>query len=700
MEPVEPDGPTNARRLGKGRHAASPHAGRAILGPARPRKWVRAVGWTIAGAFFALAAAVALVPVPGAYGGAPTVLYDRDGMAFATLSPGARIPLKLAAIPVALQDATIATEDVRFYSHHGIDPEAILRAFLADVRARAAVQGGSTITQQLAKNLFLTPTRTLGRKLEEVVYTLRLEATHSKPDILDMYLNTIYYGEGAYGVGAAAETYFGKPASQLDLAQSALLAGLPNAPAAYDPYVHPGAAAGRQRWVLHRMVLAHFITQAEADTAGAEPLQYSRGSSVAAPAAGYFVSYVLAEIGKHDPALEAAVRRGGYSIYTTMDSSMQAAADQAFAQDMPPGTLDAHGVVQPEGALVAIDPSSGAVRALVGGRSARTDPYNRAIYAMRQPGSTFKAFLYATAIAAGHTVTERKFDGPVSYPGANGQPYIVHDDVPYSYSWLTMRDALAVSNNVVAVKWAHELGPPRIIRTARAMGITSPLQPTLPLVLGTYDVTPLELADAYVPLANLGTAYAPWSIIRLADASGRTVWAPPPPRPRPALNPGVAYIVTNMLESVMTDGTGKSLLRGLDRPVAGKTGSTNNLKDAWFVGYTPDLVAAVWVGDDQPAPLGGYGATLAGPVWAGFIKAALATTPPHDWSMPANVVPVQVSAVDGLLPNGTAPTMTELFLKGTEPTAISSSTGAREGEARECLPRFPRMVRPHILCCL
>ena len=636
---------------------------------------MRTVGWVIVALFAALAVTVAVAPVPRGYGGAPTALYDRDGNLFATLSPGNRLPLPIEQIPLSVQNATIATEDARFYQHHGINPAAVLRALWVDVRARAPVQGGSTITQQLAKTLFLTESRSIGRKLAEVVYTLRLEATHSKAQILDMYLNTIYYGEGAYGIGAAAETYFAEPPAALDLAQAALLAGLPNSPSAFDPYVHPGAAMARQRWVLHRMAAVHVITGAQAEAAAAEALHFRRGAGAAGPAAGYFVDYVLEAIAAHDPHLEAAVRHGGYSVYTTLDAGVQQAADAAFAQNMPPGSPDGNGVLQPEGALVAIDPANGAVRALIGGRSARLDPYNRATDAMRQPGSTFKPFLYATALAAGHTVTERQFDAPVSYPGAHGESYVVHDDVPYTYRWMTMREALAVSNNVAAVKWAKSLGPARVIRTARRMGIVSPMQPTLPLVLGTYDVTPLELADAYVPLANLGKAYAPWCIRRIADAGGRTVWAPTAPRAQTALDPGVAYIVTSMLESVMTDGTGKALLAGFDRPVAGKTGSTNNLKDAWFVGYTPDLVAAVWVGDDQPAPLGGYGSSLAGPVWAAFLQGALAGTPPHDWSVPADVVPVQVSATDGLLPNPTSPTVTELFLRGTEPTGTSPMSG-------------------------
>jgi membrane carboxypeptidase/penicillin-binding protein len=238
-----------------------------------------------------------------------------------------------------------------------------------------------------------------------------------------------------------------------------------------------------------------------------------------------------------------------------------------------------------------------------------------------------------------------------------------------------MRDAVAVSDNVVAVKWNELVGPRHVIQTARRMGITSPLQPTLPLVLGAYGVTPLQMASAYVPLANLGTAYAPWSVRKVVDAEGVTVWQPPTPHPKPALDPGVAYIVTSLFQSVLTSGTGKKLLPLVGRTAAGKTGTTSSLKDAWFVGYTPQLVTAVWVGDDTPANLGGYGSGLAGPIWAHFMALALEGTPDTTWTMPADVTVCRVSAIDGLLPNPSSPTVEEVFLKKTVPTRVSPTIG-------------------------
>jgi 1A family penicillin-binding protein len=624
----------------------------------------------------ALVLAVVFLPVHPRANRVPTLIYADNGRLVAALSPGERVPVSYDEIPYDVRAATLAAEDATFYRNFGIDPAAILRAAFIDLRAGAVVQGGSTITQQLAKNLYLSDARTFRRKALELLYTLRLQATHSKTQILTSYLNTIYYGEGAYGIGAAAEIYFDEPLSRIDLAQAALLAGLPAAPQLFDPYLHPAAARRRQLWVLQRMASLGFVSAARAAAAAAEPLRYQRGHVTApGPPAAYFVQYVLASIGQHDPGLEAAVRAGGYRVYTTLDPTMQEAADRAFASYMPPGAPNALGVIEPEGALVAIDPRNGAVRALIGGRSYRQSPFNRALYAMRQPGSTFKAFLYATVVGRGYPVTDRLFDGPVSYPGAGGKPYVVHDWDGYSRRWVTVREAVADSVNVVAVKWAKIVGPAAVIATARRMGLTTPMQPTLPLVLGAYSTTPLELADAYLPLANGGWAMAPWCVERVVSPAGETVWAPPSPTPRRALDPGVAYIVTSLLQSVMTDGTGRHLLPIVGRPVAGKTGTTNGLKDAWFVGYTPTLVADVWVGDDTPADLGGYGDTIAGPVWAHFMANALAGTPVRTFPMPADVRIVRVSAVDGLLPNPTSPTVPEVFLAGTVPTRRSPLIG-------------------------
>ncbi len=656
-----------AEKTGGGGRAATPG-----------RRWVRALGWTAVAVCGAVAAAATLLPVRSQAAALPSVILDRRGRVLATLAPGDRQPVALSQIPARLQQATIATEDVHFYRDFGINPVAIVRAAWVDLRSGRIVEGGSTITQQLAKNLYLTPARTLRRKLVEALYTLRLQATHSKAQILNMYLNTVYYGEGAYGVAAAARTYFDRGLSRLDLSQCALLAGLPAAPGAYDPFLHPQLALNRRNFVLQRLAAVGDITPAEAKAAAARPLGLHRGRlSLPAPSAGYFISYVLSQIAQQDPSLEAAVRRGGYRVLTTLSARDQTAADQAFSRYMPPGQTGPNGTLEPQGALVAVSPRTGAVRAMIGGRSYATDPFNRATDAVRQPGSTFKPFLYATVVAAHQPVTARRLDAPVCFPGANpSTPYCPKDYSGYSYHRLTIRQALADSVNVVAVKWAQTVGPAAVMHTARSMGIWSPMQPTLPLALGSYGVTPLELASAYVPLADLGMAIAPWGVHAVETASGHVVWAPHPPAPHRVLDAGVAYIVDSLMESVMKNGTGQRLLPLVGYwPLAGKTGTTNGHRDAWFAGFAPSLVCTVWVGDDQPARLPGYGNSLAGPIWAHFMAAALKGRPQAGWTRPQDVVQERVSAVDGLLPNPAVSTVHELFLRGTEPTTVSPASG-------------------------
>lgn len=648
--------------------------------PRPPRPWVRRLGWAGVAALGAWVAAIAMLPLPAPAAPRPTTLYGDRGRVLAHLYERNRVPVSLAQVPTRLRQAVVASEDANFYRDFGINPRSILRAAWVDVRAHRIVEGGSTIAQQLAKTLFLSPARTWSRKALEVMYTLKLEAAYTKPEILNMYLNNVYFGDGAWGVGAAARAYFGRSVSQLDLAQSALLAGLIRAPEVYSPLLHPGRAREVRRQVLGRMAAVGDITHGEATAAAEEPLGVVRQRRTTTNLRSYVLDYVLGQVAAAHPDLAKSLYRGGYRVYTTVDLDTQEAAERAFSRYMPPARPDAHGIAQPEGALVAIDPANGAIRALIGGRGSRGDTFDRAVDAYRQPGSTFKAFLYTAVVDAGYTVVDRQLDAPVSYPGANGQTYRPTDygSQPYLNRELTVREALALSDNVVAVKWAALIGPSRVIRFARKMGIGSPLKPTLPLVLGAYDVTPLELADAYVPLANLGRAVAPWVVRTVIGPDGRPIAMPAPPRPHAVLDPGVAYIVTSLLESVMTEGTGKKLLPIVgDRPAAGKTGTTNNLKDAWFVGYTPDLVAAVWVGDDFPHRMpNGYGSVLAGPVWAHFMAGALRAVEPRDWPQPSDVTTVRVSAADGLLPNPTSPTVAEVFLRGTAPSAVSPIVAA------------------------
>jgi len=627
--------------------------------------------------FFVLWLGVRLMPLPTPPSLEASVVYDAAGREVTRLFIENRVDIPLSEIPVYLQEAVVATEDSRFWEHHGIDPVGIARALWRDLVARRVVEGGSTITQQLARNLFLTQQRTVRRKILEVLYTLKLEMTYSKAQILNMYLNQIYLGEGAYGVEVAAETYFGKHAYELDLAESALIAGLPRAPEVYSPFNSKDQAVQRRAVVLERMANLGYITPAQQAAANAEPITLTPRRP-RQYAAGYFVDYVLSQIRAEAPDVAKAVYVGGYRIYTTLDVDMQAAADAAVQSVLGTGTPDAKGVLQPETALVAIDPATGYIKAMVGGRNYKNTQLNRAVYTRRQPGSAFKPFLYTAVIDAGIPPTAMQECEPVSFPGPTPEspPYQPEDygnrPPGENFHWqpFMIRRAIAVSDNITAVKWMAAVGPATVIRYARLMGIESPLSQDIPLALGDSAVTPLEMARAYATLANLGRRVTPIALLRVEDRTGTVLLQNNPVPPTPVLDPRVAYIMVDLMKSVLDYGTGAA--HNLGRPAAAKTGSTNNLTDAWFVGFTPDLVTAVWVGNDNPAvPVGRTGTGIAGPIWAAFMRAALAKTPPNDWGMPSGVVRLTVSSVDGLLPNPNSPVMTEVFLAGTEPTATS-----------------------------
>lgn len=643
----------------------------------RLHKLVASLIATVLVAFFALWLAVRLMPLPTPPSREASVIYDAAGREVTRLFTENRVDIPLSEIPLYLQEAVVATEDTRFWEHHGLDPVGIARALWRDLLARRIVEGGSTITQQLARGLYLTQKRTWRRKLLEVPFTLKLEMTYTKSQILAMYLNQIYLGEGAYGVEVAAETYFGKHAYELNLAECALIAGLARSPEVYSPFNDINLAKQRRSVVLERMADAGYITPSEKASADAAPI-------VLAPrpprqyAFGYFVDYVLAQIRSALPDVAKNIYVGGYRIYTTLDVQMQQEADGAVKAVLGTGTPDARGVLQPEAALVAIDPATGYIKAMVGGLDYKSTQLNRAVATRRQPGSAFKPFLYTAVIDAGIPPTAMQECEPVSFPGPtpDSPPYQPEDygNKPpgQNFHWqpFMIRRAIAESDNITAVKWMAAIGPDTVIRYAQLMGIESPLARDIPLALGDSAVTPLEMARAYATLANLGRRVTPIALLRVEDSTGEVLLQNNPVPPVPVLDPRVAYIMVDLMKSVLDYGTGSA--HNLGRPAAAKTGSTNNLTDAWFVGFTPDLVTAVWVGNDNPAiPVGHTGTGIAGPIWEAFMRSALASLPPRDWDMPSGVVRLTVSSVDGLLPNPNSPVMTEVFLTGTEPTAVS-----------------------------
>ncbi len=593
----------------------------------------------------------------------PSQVYDAQGQLIGSLYAENREEVKLDEIAPFFLEAVVAIEDSRFYQHLGLDPRAILRAAITDLKAQKIVEGGSTITQQTAKNLYLTPERTWDRKLKEIYYTLSLEQHFTKPEILTMYVNRIYFGHGAYGIQMAARTYFGKAAKDLTRSEAALLAGIIRSPGNYSPFLKPEGARNRRDVVLNRMVELGQLTEAEAERIKLEPIQVDKPDRPSARAA-----YVLDEIREHIvsnyPDGADRLYNDGLTIYTTLDLKMQQAAEEAFAAGLKKYDPEL------EGALVALDPATGAIRALVGGREYSRSKFNRAFQAKRQPGSAFKPFLYTALIDWGYTPARMVFCEPTAYPQKDGSVYQPSDygDNPYHYRAFTLKEALMISDNVIAVKLNNEIGPAVLKQYAERMGIQSELKPYLSLALGSFEVTPLELAGAYAPLASGGYWNEPFYIQRILDRNGR-VLEEHQPAGREVIDARTAYIVTDMLKGVlMTGGTGAHLAALVQRPAAGKTGTTQELKDAWFVGYTPELVTAVYLGYDQPEKPVGAGGKVAGPIWANFTREALKEVPVKDFNQPTGITSANICLDSGALATANCPRqISAAFRTGTEP---------------------------------
>ena len=579
---------------------------------------------------------------------AATLLAD-NGEILATLGEGPSRYIPLETIPLDMQNAIVAIEDRWFYEHPGFNPVAILRAIYVDIRAKRKVLGASTITQQLAKNLFLTSRKTLSRKIEELVLAIILEQRYTKDQILELYLNQIYFGKGSYGIEAAARTYLGKSASELNLADSALLAAIPRSPSSYDPYINPDLALERRNHVLERMAALDMITEASRAKASATPLRLSRLERGPAP---YFVDYVRKQL--EDKYGSALVYKGGLRVHTTLNMDYQAAAHAAFAAQ------------EFQGALVAVDPQTGGIRAMVGGRDYSASQFNRAVLAYRQPGSAFKPFIYAAALEDGWRQNTLVEDTPREYAG-----YTPGNWQSQYWGPVVMKHAVAVSLNNAAVWTLHSIGVDKTIKLAKDMGITSLVAEdrNLSLALGglTKGVTPLELAGAFIPFANGGSRYEVRAIQKVLDQDGR-ILEEHQPRGVRVITETTAYLITDMLKAVLEYGTGKHL--SVNRPAAGKTGTTDEKISLWFAGYTPSLVTVVYIGDDQREPLPGYGSSLAGPVWAEFMGTALAEEPPWDFPIPRDVVTgIPIHIFSGLLASEECEwAVDSAFIRGTEPT--------------------------------
>ncbi|WP_306536248.1 penicillin-binding protein 1A [Geobacter sp.] len=765
-------------------------------------------------------------------------VYGDDGSLVGEFYLERRTVVPVEKIPRKLIQAFVSAEDSNFYQHRGLDYLGIARAAVKNLLSLRKKEGASTITQQVAKSMLLTPEKSYSRKFKEAILATRMEKMLSKDDILYIYLNQIYLGGGSYGVQVAAETYFGKNVEQLNLAEMAMLAGLPKAPNTYSPIKHLDRARERQAYVLERMVREGYVTQAEADHARATPIVIKSMKKVNNEQSAYFLEHIRIKL--EDTYGMDRLYKEGLKVYTTMNAEMQKGAFEAVVnglknvdkrqgfrgavkylvesevddfckkiedgidtaslkqgstyqgvvtavdpakgeafirvgertgiisrknmawagkvqfvnawgkqegkgKSLPLGSVVFVSVLTPDAnrqgavfaldqepeaqaALVALDPLTGAVKAMVGGYDFRRSQFNRAVQAKRNPGSAFKPIIYAAALDKGLTAATTFDDSPVEYESGGSKAWKPKNYDNIYRGIVTMREALTNSINVVSVKILEQIGVGDAIDYAKKLGITSPLAANLTLALGSSSVTPLELTAAYGVFASGGYRTTPYVITKVEDADGRVLeeTAPqviptftnqstvtltdaslPPasgavsggPAAVPVIAPETAFIITNLMESVVTSGTGQRA-RALGRPVAGKTGTTNDMKDAWFVGYVPQLVAGVWVGYDQEKSLGagGSGGQAAAPIWTEFMQRAVAGIPVRDFSQPADVTFATINPRTGRLAREGSPgAIQECFIAGTEPTAYDGEqdTPAADENASdsEGLPDWVRAGR-------
>ena len=557
---------------------------------------------------------------------ASSQIYDINGNELANVhAEQNRVPVKISQVPEHLKDAFIAVEDVRFYEHSGVDPKGIMRAVFANITNKGVAEGGSTITQQLAKNAYLTQDRTYKRKIQEVFLALQLERKYTKDEILELYLNQIYFGQGAYGVQAAAKTYFGKDVKDLDLNECAMLAGIPKSPNYFSPLNNLQAAQERKAVVLDQMAKYGYISASTAAKTKAENMNLVKPQKQDASGglASYFIDYVTQQMIEKYGA--DAVYQEGLKIYTTLDVDMQKAAEAAM-QNLPVHSTDGSGNKQPQAALVAIEPSTGYIKAMVGGRG--TDQFNRATMAERQPGSSFKPFVFAAALENGLTPSSTVEDKPINIGGWQPQNYSRNFN-----GTVTMRYVAEQSLNVPTVKIAQEVGMEKIIYLAEKMGISTFVKEgrandmNYAVSIGgmTKGVTPLEMTSAYGTFANDGVHVEPVAIVKVLNQKGE-VLEEAHPKSEQVLKKSTANNLTSMLMGVIARGTGTGA--NIGRPAAGKTGTTDNYQDAWFVGYVPDLVAGVWVGCDDNARMGSMtGGTTPATIWKAFMSKVVQTMP-------------------------------------------------------------------------
>ncbi len=627
-----------------------------------------------------------------------TTVYDMRGRVLHEFYRENRSVVPLKDIPRHLVNATLSTEDRNFYKHWGVDLYGVGRAVVTDIMHMKRAQGGSTITQQLARNLFNMYEKSFTRKLKELVLAIDLERTYSKDQILELYFNQIYFGEGAYGVESAAKTFFGKPLKELTLQECALIAGIPANPTVYSPRRKPVAATARRGKVLRNMLTTGAITQVEFDHAMQSPLGVTanRYTNDRAP---YFIELVRLYLDEKYGS--NAVYEGGLKVYTTLDNDLQVLADKAlerhigqlekdmrlkktrttYLASIEAGTTPAGGrTPYIQGAVVAIDPRTGSVRAMTGGRDWNESNFNRAVQALRQPGSSFKPFVYAAALDNGFKPTDIVVDEPVTFPGADGKPYEPQNYDRKFRGPITLRYALQESVNIPAIKLLRKVGTSLVASYARRMGIKSTMGQNLSLALGSSEVNLMELTSAYGVLANRGVRNDPVYVLRVMDKDGRELERSTS-RPYEVLSEATAATMTSMLQSVMDHGTGfPARAAGFTIPAAGKTGTMDDYMDAWFVGYIPSLTLGVWVGYDEKKPLGPgmTGARAALPIWTEIMLGATRGKTIEDFPLPAGTLTRIVCSESGMLATDQClNTSDEMFDEGSEPTEYCNTHPGR-----------------------
>ena len=607
-----------------------------------------------------------------------TTLYDVQNRPVFTIFKEYRIEVPLSQISPHLRRAIVAFEDQRFADHGGIDVIRIMGAVWADLREGRKAQGGSTITQQLARQSFLTREKKLWRKLREIALARRIERMYSKDEILELYLNKVYFGDGLHGAEAAARGYFGKSAADLDLAEAALLAGLVNAPSVNAPTVSLPRAVARRTLVLNAMLEQEIITQAAFDRASNEEVRLVDTLRREEPLGQYFKEEVRQQLVKQFGW--ERLSEGGLKVYTTIDPAMQRSAEANIAKSLEEiekrrarrRTGNRNRNPEPdaplEAALVAMDPSTGEVRAMVGGRDFKASRFNRATQALRQPGSAFKPFVYASALEAGYSPASlvTRLDEPVN----TLQGAWIPEDEHSEGSEMTVRTALRTSSNRAAVRMLEEVGIAKTVAQAKKMGMGN--VPSVPsLALGSGEVTLMAMTSAYAAFADQGLLRRAIFIRRVEDADGEVLFQAKPTEEQ-VISPRTAFLMTSMLSDVVNYGTAyKARQEGFTYPAAGKTGTTNDYVDAWFVGFTPHLVTGVWVGFDKPRTIisNGFAGELAVPMWARFMKQATAKDEPDTFKAPEGLTAANVCRLSGQLPTPACDrVITEYFARGTIPT--------------------------------